>query len=145
MSARETTLWHPSRSVRALPAIVISCLMFTLIGMGALANDSCGGAQTGASGFAACSTVALEQDVGNVSLLSAVASALASADYLQAIAALVAKIGGDEVRCAVLAIEDVAGATGSGSGSGSATPALEPRTALLRARAAEVAHKYGWR
>lgn len=102
-----------------------------------------GGASLGsaASKGLACEGVNLDQDVKNIPLLTKVALDLASANYIGAIADLVATLGAQTVGCAVLAIDDLDSATAD-TGSGSAAKTAELGSRLLRAR--ELERQYGW-
>lgn len=99
---------------------------------------SCGSVQKAAKTFASCSVADLEHDVGDGSLLLTVAKALATADYMAAVDALVTRLGEDAVACASLALDDAASAQQKmGSASTAASTGPTP--------VQQVIAKHGWR
>ncbi len=98
-------------------------------------------AVAGGDAFLACEGVNLAQDVTlangqTVALLTAVAGDLVTGNYAQAIADLIATLGGQVIGCAVLAVDTVEQA-GKSPGSAART--------LLEAHARELIFKYGWK
>lgn len=134
--------------------------VFALVAMLSFGHAGCSGTsvtttlKNGGISFLQCEKVNLQQIIdGKTSLIATVVIDLASANYAGAISSTIAKVGGDAVGCAVLAIEQVFGAgkaaaasAGSGAGSGSG-PTLLPALAdsPIAARAREMMTAYNWR
>jgi len=122
---------------RASSMLVAGLAVGAILGV---AIQGCAGAPKPVAVFGSCTVISLEQDVGDGTLAKAVEQALLQDDYVGAIAGLVAKLGAQEVSCAVLAIDAI-----DGAGSGSVTPNATDRGAVLAKRADEVARKNGWK
>jgi hypothetical protein len=122
---------------RASTMLVLGLSVGAILGV---TLDACAGVPKPLATFGSCSVSSLEADVGNGTVLDAVKKALLSADYAGAIEGLIAKIGEDEVACAVLAIDDMFAAP-----AGTVAHADSAGDVILRTHAADLIAKRGWR
>jgi hypothetical protein len=86
---------------------------------------------SGGNAFLQCGQHDLNQLVGDKTLLATVAIDLLSDNYAQAIEALITKLGGDTVGCAVIAVDTVASASKNTIGPRTATPQETRAKALI--------------
>lgn len=130
-------------AMRTAQAMMLVAVVLMMPACGAQQGSGGAGSGSGSNsakpGFLACGKADLAQMVGDKTLLATVAAELLSANYVAAIATLVAKLGADAVGCAVLAIEQVDGAKAT------PTPTTADEPANLRAaRARELIASYKW-
>lgn len=144
-TARATIAYKTlARSAGKLVVLGTVLAFAAMINVAAASLAACGAAQKPAGAFGTCSVDALSTDVGNGTLAQAVEQALLQDDYVGAIATLIGKLGAQEVKCAIVAIEALEAPT-AGSGSGAA-PRIEvtDKDAKLAERARDIAKRNGW-
>ena len=131
-SIRIATLQAPKISPSAATIAMIAVVAISLVGA-----HGCGGSlrstpvASGGSNFLQCGKQDLNQLVGDKTLLATVAIDLLSENYSQAIDALITKLGGDAVGCAVIAVDTVATASKPVIGPRVATPQETRAKALI--------------
>lgn len=146
----------PARLVPVVPAGLVAAAAATAI----LAILACGGgtpkalapvvAGAGSAGaaFISCEGVNLNADITlngkTLTVLSAIGEDLLSANFLGAIADLLATLGEQVVACGVIAAEDFEQSLAGGSGSAITTSALAPNQQELLEHARAVHAKYRW-
>jgi len=137
MTARYAAPPSSSLGARAATAAaLVGLVVAAAIGCGSSSTGATSPIQAGGDAFLQCEGTDLSQDVGSGSLLATVATDIVSADYEKLIADLIAKLGGQVVGCAVIAVDTVAEA-GKTSGAAALTP--------IEARARALIQKYGWK
>jgi hypothetical protein len=116
---------------------------------GAIGVQGCGAGaaiQQGATTAGTCAEAKLETIVeGKDPVIATVAIDLAGANYIDAIASLIGKVGEDLVACAVLAIEQVLGANPPASAGSAAVAAATSPQAITLAHARDLIQRNNWR
>lgn len=140
----QPTLVKETRMRAAVGTMFVVLVAAMAVGVYAGCGASAAIAQ-GANTFGSCSEVKIETLVdGKDPVVATVAIDLVSADYADAITALIAKIGEDAVACAVLAIDQVFSIGQPSTMIATTTTTTTPTLPLIQARAREMISKHGW-